>query len=127
MPIKNANDGSLPGASPVVERFVATSIKVESLMARGLYWISALIALLMVGWVGLIINEAVRIGNWRDGLVYTPALLAVAGFVYFLGWGWRWLWSGRTDNLFGRKKYTAPGRLDGARQKIVTVLSFWVW
>jgi len=127
MPIKNADDGPLPGAGRVVERYVTTTIKVESLMARGLYWISALIALLSLAWAGLIINQSVRTGEWHDGLVYTAILLAVAGFVYFLGWGWRWLWSGRTDNLFGRKKYTAPGRLDGARQKVVTVLSFWAW
>jgi hypothetical protein len=125
MPIENADKGLIPGAGHVVERYVATTIRVESVIARGLYWCSVLLALLMLCWAGLIVNQAVRAGSWHDGLVYTSILLALAGFVYFLGWGWRWLWSGRTDNLFGRKKYTAPGRLEAGRQQVAAVLSLW--
>src|SRR5262245_45162402 len=117
MATENTESGLLPGASRIAERYVATTIRVESFMARGMYWIAAFVALLLVVWAGLIVNQTLHTGNWREGVLYTAILLAIAAFIYFLGWGWRWLWSGRTDNLFGRKKYTPPGRVEDARQK----------
>jgi hypothetical protein len=127
MSIDNAPSGPSSGASRLAERFVDTTIRTESLLARGMYWVWALIALLLLGWAGLCINQAVQTGKWRDGLLYAAILCAVAAVVYFLGWGWRWLWSGRNDHLFGRKRYTTPGRLDDARQKVATVVSFGAW
>jgi hypothetical protein len=79
--------------------------------------------LLVVAWTGLIVNEAAHTGNWNEGLLYTAIMLAIASLVYFLGWGWRWLWSGRTDHLFGKKKFAAPGRLENGRQKITAIFS----
>jgi hypothetical protein len=127
MPIDNAQGGPSSGASRLAERYVATTIRVESLVARGLYWTWTLIALLLLGWAGLCLNQAAHTGKWRDGVLYAAILCAVAAVVYVLGWGWRWLWSGRADHLFGHKSYTAPGRLEDVRQKVATVLSFGAW
>jgi uncharacterized membrane protein YcjF (UPF0283 family) len=126
MPMQDAKDGIAPGSSGLVERYVTTAIKVESLTARAMYWGGALVSLAIFGFGLLALNQVVQTGNWR-GLVAVLIVFAVAALIYFLGWGWRWLWSGRTDNFFGRKKYSAPGRLDEARQKVATALSFWVW
>ena len=127
MSINNAQGGPPSGAGRLAERYVATTIRVESLLSRGMYWFWTSISLLLLAWAGLCINQAVQTGNWRDGLLYAAILCAVAAAVYLLGWGWRWLWSGRSDNLWGRKRYTAPGRLDDARTKVATVLSFGAW
>jgi hypothetical protein len=121
---KNAEISSASGAGGLAERYVTTTIKVESLLARGMYWVSALLALLIFAFGAWTLIHSVQNGKVHEGLVYGSIVLAVAAFVYFLGWGWRWLWSGRTDNFFGRKTYTAPGRLEAARQKVVTVFSF---
>jgi hypothetical protein len=123
MPIEIPKSGLTPGASAVVERYVGTNIKAESWIARGWYWVAVLVALLVVAWAGLIVNQAAHTGNWNEGLLYTAIVLAIASIVYFLGWGWRWLWSGRTDHLFGRKKFATPGRLEDGRQKITAVFS----
>ncbi len=123
MSIENPNTGLSPGARGMAERYVDTMIRTESLIARGLYWIAVFLTLLMVGWAGLIVNQTLNTGNWRDGMLYTAICLGIAALFYFLGWGWRWLWSGRADHLFGRKKYAAPGRLESARQKVAAVFS----
>jgi hypothetical protein len=123
MPIEIPKAGLTPGASALAERYVAANVKAESWIARGWYWLATLIALLVLVWAALIVNQAAHTGKWGEGVTYTAIMLAVAGFVYFLGWGWRWLWSGRTDHLFGRKKFASSGQLESARVKIVTVFS----
>jgi hypothetical protein len=127
MSIDNAQGGLPSGGGRLAERYVATTIRVESLLARGMYWFWTLIALVLLGWAGLCIDQAAQTGRWRDGLLYAAILCAAAAAVYLLGWGWRWLWSGRADHVFGHKRYTAPGRLEDARQKVATILSFGAW
>ncbi len=120
MSVENPNSA---GARRIAERYVGTTIQVESLISRGLYWLAVLVALIPLGWTGLIINQAAHTRNWSEGILYTAILLAIAAFIYLLGWGWRWLWSGRVDHLFGRKKYGAAGRLEAIRQKIAVVFA----
>jgi hypothetical protein len=48
MPIEIPKSGLTPGASAVVERYVGANIKAESWIARGGYWVAALVALLVV-------------------------------------------------------------------------------
>lgn len=124
MSVENPNSGLSAGASRITERYVAGTIQVESFVSRGLYWFAVFVALIPLAWAGLIVNKVRQNGNWSEGLLYTAILLAIAAFIYLLGWGWRWLWSGRVDHLFGRKKYAAPGKLEAARQKVAAVFVF---
>lgn len=114
------------GTSGLLQTAVTTQmridVRIESGLARGIYWLAVLVAL---GLCGLIAWVTVQSGFARDNLLLAPAGLAIAFGVYVLGWAWRWLWTGRTDHLFAVARHTPPGRLDGMRKNVTSLLALW--
>ena len=87
MASKNAQVPSAPGAGGLAERYVTTTIKVESLLARGMYWVSVFLALLIFAFGAWTVIHSVQNGKMHDGLVYGPIVLAVAALssTFWLG------------------------------------------
>jgi hypothetical protein len=65
----------------------------------------------------------VQHGYPRHDIMLAPAALAIALIAYFLGWDWRWLWTGRTDHLFASARHMPSGRIDELRKNVGTLLA----
>lgn len=76
-------------------------------LAEGVYWLSTAIALLLV-WGFLLFEMMLAARRARvtmtDMMLMGIEAFALAGVVYFAGWGWRWWWTGRTDHFFVKKR-----------------------
>jgi hypothetical protein len=108
----------------IAGRYAGAMVTAESWVARGLYWVLATISV-SIAVLGLAAQIAGQQDHgWQDIAIGSAIILAIATVVYCFGWGWRWLWTGRTDNLFGRKKYSS-GRLESARRKVAVVMAIW--
>lgn len=115
-------DGNATGTSGFVQAMLVTqtriNVRIESVVARGIYWFGVLAEL---GFCGLVAGATVQSGY----LLLMPAGLVIALVIYFFCWAWRWLWTGRTDHLFGADRHTPSGRLDEMRKNITSLLAFW--
>jgi len=113
------------GISGLAQTAVTTQmrmdVQIESVMARGIYWLGVLAGLgIPVFWAWVIVHN----GYARDDIMLVPAALAIALVVYVLGWAWRWLWTGRIDHLFAAARHAPPGRLDELRKNATSLLAF---
>ena len=99
----------------------------ETMTAPAAYWFWTTLAAAIV-----LIDAAVvvmlRQGGHPSGSIAIAGLAigALAAFVYFIGWGWRWVFTRRCDHLFGTVKYSSH-RKEQARKKWVRVLSVVSW
>ncbi len=75
-------------------------------MAMATYKVSTVIAIALI-WIWLVLLVVGLARNapvtYVDVLTGGAMTFALAGVIYFAGWGWRRYWTGRTDHFFTRK------------------------
>ncbi len=111
------------------DSIVNSMVRIEGGIAPVIYWIVTTLAVVIVLLDAYLVVSLRQDGDpW--GLI-TFAGLAIGGgaaLVYFLGWGWRWVFTRRTDHLFGTVRYSSEGK-EPARKRWAQILEIgsWFW
>jgi hypothetical protein len=112
-----------PSGNQAIGNPVDVLVQADSTIAPFVYWVTTTIAVLIgCGGPAILVLERSENEPWSDTVLVSLVAVIVAVLLYFIGWGWRWLYTRRRDHLFAKVKYTSD-RLEPTRAKWAGLLS----
>lgn len=98
------------GGEPPVD-IVDAFVKIETVASPVAYWFSIALAAVIAVIGAAVVNALRQDGeSWGVVAIAGVAIGALAALVYFVGWGWRWLFTRRIDHLFGKAKFSSEAK-----------------